>query len=56
MVRIQAEITTNRCSIGSTSMEFSVLQRFLTGFGLTLTISQATKAVFILKYKGMGGI
>jgi len=33
MIRIRAEITTNRVSIGSTSMEFYLLQRVLTGYG-----------------------
>jgi len=33
MIRLRPEITTNRVSIGSTSVEFSILQRILTDYG-----------------------
>jgi hypothetical protein len=33
MVRLRAEITTNRVSVGSTGMEFYLLQRVPNGYG-----------------------
>jgi len=55
MIRIQAEITTNRGSIGSKSMNFSLFQRVLAGYVATLTTSQMIQAIFFWQYNALGG-
>ena len=46
MISLRAEITTNRVSIISTSMGFSLFQRVLTGYGTHTDLFSRMEAIF----------
>jgi len=56
MLRLRAEMTTNRDSIRSTSIEFSILQRVLKGYGAHTEPFSTDRGGLFWQYNGLGGI